>query len=386
MKKKICVFTGSRAEYGLLRPLMKEIQKDGEFHLQIFVSGMHLSTEFGLTYREIEKDGFNIDEKAEILLSSDTAVGISKSIGLGVISYSEALKRLDPDAITILGDRFEALACAIASTVARIPIIHIHGGEVTEGAMDEAFRHSITKMSHLHFTSTEEYRKRVIQLGENPERVFNVGALGIDNIKNMKLLSEKDLENALKFRFNKHNLLITMHPVTLERDTSKKHLKNLLEALDEQNDTHFIFTKANADTEGRVINQLIDDFVNKHSSKAISFTSMGQARYLSTMQFVDAVVGNSSSGIIEAPSFKIGTINIGERQKGRIKAESIIDCKPDKADIKKALTKLYSKDFRKSLKGVMNPYGDGNAASKIIRILKNFDICNMLKKTFYSIN
>ncbi len=387
MTKKTCVFTGSRAEYGLLKPLMRTIQKNREFQLQVFVSGMHLSKEFGFTYKEIEKDGFSIDEKVEILLSSDTPVGISKSIGLGLISYSETLTRLDPYHIIILGDRFEALACAIASTIARIPIIHIHGGEVTEGAIDEAFRHSITKMSHLHFTSTEEYKKRVIQLGEDPGRVFNVGALGIDNINNTKLLSKKDLEKELKFRFDKHNLLITMHPATLEKGTSKNQFENLLKILKEQKDTHIIFTKANADTDGRVINQLIDDFVKKNGSKAVSFTSMGQRRYLSTMQFVDAVVGNSSSGIIEAPGFKIGTINIGDRQKGRIKAESVIDCKPDKNDIDRAINRLYSKDFQQSLKSAaVNPYGDGNAAGKIINVLKNIDIRNILKKTFYTIN
>ena len=387
MTKKTCVFTGSRAEYGLLKPLMRTIQKNREFQLQVFVSGMHLSKEFGFTYKEIEKDGFSIDEKVEILLSSDTPVGISKSIGLGLISYSETLTRLDPYHIIILGDRFEALACAIASTIARIPIIHIHGGEVTEGAIDEAFRHSITKMSHLHFTSTEEYKKRVIQLGEDPGRVFNVGALGIDNINNTKLLSKKDLEKELKFRFDKHNLLITMHPATLEKGTSKNQFENLLKILKEQKDTHIIFTKANADTDGRVINQLIDDFVKKNGSKAVSFTSMGQLRYLSTMQFVDAVVGNSSSGIIEAPGFKIGTINIGDRQKGRIKAESVIDCKPDKNDIDRAINRLYSKDFQQSLKSAaVNPYGDGNAAGKIINVLKNIDIRNILKKTFYTIN
>ena len=386
MKKKICIFTGSRAEYGLLKPLMNEIQKNSEFQLQVFVSGMHLSTEFGLTYRDIEIDGFFIDEKVEILLSSDTPVGISKSIGLGLISYSEALKRLEPDGIIILGDRFEAFACAIASTIASIPILHVHGGELTEGVIDEAFRHSITKMSYLHFTSTEAYRKRVIQLGENPRRVFNVGALGIDNIKNMKLLLKKDLEKELKFKFGKHNLLITMHSVTLEKDTSKKQFKALLEVLDEQKDTHLIFTKANADTYGRVINEMIDDFVIKHSSRAISFTSMGQVKYLSTMQFVDAVVGNSSSGIIEAPSFKIGTINIGDRQKGRIKAESVIDCKPIKNDIRKAIARLYSKNFQENLICVINPYGDGNTTKKIISILKSSNLNNTLKKTFYTIN
>lgn len=386
MKKKICVFTGSRAEYGLLKPLIKQIEEEEEFQLQLIVSGMHLSTEFGLTYKEIEEDRFIINEKVEILLSSDSPVGISKSIGLGLIGFCEALARLEPDCIIILGDRFEALACAIASTIARIPIVHLYGGEVTEGAIDEVFRHSITKMSHLHFTSTEEYRKRVIQLGENPEKVFNVGALGIDNINNMILLSKKYLEKELQFRFNKRNLLVTMHPTTIEKNTSKKQFNILLEVLKEQKETHFFFTKANADTDGRVINQLIDDFVREYSSKAVSFISMGQVKYLSTMQFVDALVGNSSSGIIEAPSFKIGTINIGDRQKGRIKSKSVIDCKPINEDIKNAMKKLYSKAFQKSLNSVINPYGDGNTTKRIKDVLKKYNIENILKKSFYDLD
>ncbi|WP_289510098.1 UDP-N-acetylglucosamine 2-epimerase [Desulfovulcanus ferrireducens] len=384
MKRKICIFTGTRAEYGLLKPLMEEIQKDRELCLQIVVSGMHLSPEFGLTYKEIESEGFKIDEKIEILLSSDSAIGISKSIGLGIISYSEALERLKPDIVVILGDRFEALAFAIASFVARLPIAHLYGGETTEGAFDEAFRHSITKMSYLHFTSTEEYKKRVIQLGECPERVFNVGALGIDNIKKMNLLSKDELEKKINFKFNKHNILVTFHPATLEKETSREQIINLLDVLDELEDTNIIFTKANADIDGRIINKMIDEYVQKNKQKSIVFTSMGQLLYLSTMQYIDAIVGNSSSGIIEAPSFKIGTINIGDRQKGRIKAKSVIDCQPNKKDIREAFQKLYSKKFRKQLKNTINPYGDGESAEKIVTILKKYKVKNT-KKNFYNI-
>ena len=305
-KRRICIFTGTRAEYGLLKPLMDEVKKDRELELQIIVSGMHLSSEFGSTYREIERDGFTINEKIDISLSSDTPIGLCKSSSLGLTKFSRAYERLKPEIVVIFGDRFEAFAAAIAAMISRIPIAHINGGESTFGLIDEAIRHSITKMSYLHFTSTEKYRKRVIQLGEDPKKIFNMGAVGLDNIKRMKLLSKKKLEKELNFKFNKYNLLVTFHPVTLENNTSGKHFQNLLDALDELKNTNIIFTKANADTDGRVINKIIDRHVLKNSHKAIVFTSMGRLKYLSTMQFVDAVVGNSSSGIREAPSFIIG--------------------------------------------------------------------------------
>jgi len=387
MKKKICIFTSTRAEYGLLKPLMDEIKKDKDLKLQIIVSGMHLSPEFGLTYKEIEKDGFKIDEKVEMLMSSDTPIGISKSMGLGLIGYSEALQRLKPDMVVILGDRYEALAFAISSVLHNIPISHIHGGETTEGSYDEMFRHSITKMSYLHFVSTEEYRKRVIQLGESPDRVFNVGALGVDNIKRMRLLSKKELEKELNFKFNKHNLLVTFHPVTLEKEKSVKYFKSLLKVINNLKDTNLIFTKSNADAEGRAINKLIDKYVEVNKHKAVAFTSMGQLKYLSTLQYIDVVIGNSSSGIIEVPSFKKPTVNIGNRQKGRIKAESIIDCSDNSEAIKKAIAKAFSKEFQNFCKSVKNPYGDGNAAPKIIKIIKKFVRKGIdLKKSFYDIN
>lgn len=385
MKRKVCVFTGTRAEYGLLKPLIDEIKSDHDLQLQIVASCMHLSPEFGLTYREIENDGFIIDEKVEMLLSSDSPIGICKSIGLGAISYGESLSRLCPDITVILGDRFEAISFTLASTVSKIPIAHIHGGEVTIGAFDDAFRHSITKMSHLHFTSTEEYRRRVIQLGENPERVFNVGALSIDNINRLSFLSRDELEKELRFKFKERNLMITFHPVTLEENSSGKQFKNLLDVLDELKDTLLIFTKANADTHGRIINKMIDDFVTKNQNKATAFTSLGQLNYLSVMNFVDGVVGNSSSGIVEAPSFKIGTINIGDRQKGRIKADSVIDCEPDKKSIKSALNTLYSQDFEENLKNVKNPHGDGNTAPEIKEIIKNYNLNNIIKKEFFNL-
>ena len=382
--KKICVVTGTRAEYGLLYWLLKEIEADKELELQVIVTGMHLSPEFGLTYKEIEKE-FKINKKIEMLLSSDTSVGISKSMGLAQISFAESYDELKPDIVIVLGDRYEIFSATSAAMIARIPIAHIHGGEKTEGAFDESIRHSITKMSHLHFTATEDYKNRVIQLGEDPSRVFNVGGMGIENIKRLKLLSKDEFEKSIEFKLNSKNILVTFHPVTLENSTAKEQFQQLLDAIDELEDTNIIFTKANSDTDGRVINQMIDEYVTKNSNKSIGFTSLGQLRYLSALQYVDAVVGNSSSGLAETPSFKIGTINIGDRQKGRIKASSVIDCEPNKDSILKSFEKLYSKEFQNSLINVKNPYGDGCASKRIVEILKNVDLKNILKKSFYDL-
>lgn len=379
--RKICIITGTRAEYGLLYWLMKEMQSDASLELQIIVTGMHLSPEFGLTYKEIEKE-FSINKKIEMLLSSDTPIGISKSMGLAQISFAEAYEDLSPDIAVVLGDRFEIFSAATAAMIARIPIAHIHGGETTEGAFDEAIRHSITKMSHLHFVATEEYRQRVIQLGEEPKRVFNFGAPGLDNIHNLHLLTKEEFEESIGFKLGMKNLLVTFHPVTLEQSTAKEQFQQLLFALDSLSDTHIIFTKANADTDGRIINYMIDSYVSANSNKSIAFTSLGQLRYLSALQNVDAVVGNSSSGLIEAPSFKIGTINIGDRQKGRIKAASVIDCTPDRDAIKNAIQLLYSPGFQKNLCDVCNPYGEGGSSKKIAGILHSHPLTQLLKKTF----
>lgn len=383
-KRKVCVVTGTRAEYGLLYWLLKEIEADKELELQLIVTGMHLSPEFGLTYKEIEKE-FKIDKKIEMLLSSDTSVSISKSMGLAQISFAETYDQLKPDIVVVLGDRYEIFSATSTAMIARIPIVHLHGGETTEGAFDESIRHSITKMSHLHFTATEEYRNRVIQLGEQPNRVFNVGGMGIENIKRLKLLTKEEFENSIDFKLNKKNILVTFHPVTLENSTAQEQFQELLDVIDELKETNIIFTKANSDTDGRIINQMIDEYVTKNFQKSVEFTSLGQLRYLSALQFVDAVVGNSSSGLLEAPSFKIGTINIGDRQKGRIKADSVIDCSANKTDIEKAFERLYSKEFQDILQNVENPYGDGCASKKIIEVLKNVDLKNILKKSFYNI-
>jgi GDP/UDP-N,N'-diacetylbacillosamine 2-epimerase (hydrolysing) len=382
--KKICVVTGTRAEYGLLYWLMKEIEADKDLELQLIVTGMHLSSEFGLTYKEIEKE-FKIDKKIEMLLSSDTSIGISKSMGLAQISFAEAYDELKPDMVIVLGDRYEIFSAASAAMIAKIPVAHLHGGETTEGAFDESIRHSITKMSHLHFTATDEYKNRVIQLGEHPNRVFNVGGMGIENIKRLKLLSKEEFEKSIDFKLNKKNVLVTFHPVTLENSTAKEQFQELLDAIDELEDTNIIFTKANSDTDGRVINQMIDEYVTKNFHKSIGFTSLGQLRYLSALQFVDAMVGNSSSGLTEAPSFKIGTINIGDRQKGRIKADSVIDCVSNKENIKKIFEKLYSLEFQNILSDVQNPYGNGCASIKIIEEVKKVDLTDILKKSFYNL-
>ncbi|MCF6310126.1 MAG: UDP-N-acetylglucosamine 2-epimerase [Sulfurimonas sp.] len=383
-KRKICVVTGTRAEYGLLYWLMKEIEADKDLVLQVIVTGMHLSPEFGLTYKEIEKD-FKINKKIDIQLSDDIATGICKSMGLAQIGFAEAYNDLKPDLLVVLGDRYEIFSATTAATISRIPIAHLHGGETTQGAFDEAFRHGITKMSHLHFTATDEYRNRVIQLGEQPDRVFNVGGLGIDNIKKLKLLSKEEFEKSIDFKLNKKNILVTFHPVTLENSTAKEQFAELLNAIDELRDTNIIFTKANSDTDGRVINRMIDEYVSNNSDKAIEFTSLGQLRYLSALQYVDAMVGNSSSGLLEAPSFKVGTINIGDRQKGRIMADSVINCSSDAKSIECAFSKLYSNEFTKVLQDVENPYGSGGASEKIKECIKSFNIDNILKKSFYDI-
>ena len=383
-KRKVCVVTGSRAEYGLLYWLMKEIDADEEFKLQIIATGSHLSHEFGLTYKEIEKE-FKIDKKIEMLLSSDTNVGISKSMGLAQISFAEAYEELRPDMILVLGDRYEILSATSAAMIARIPIGHIHGGETTEGAFDESIRHSITKMSHLHFTATDDYKNRVIQLGEHPSRVFNVGALGIENIKKLQLLTKDEFEKSIDFKLNKKNILVTFHPTTLEIGKAKEHFQELLDAIDDLEATNIIFTKANSDTDGRIINQMIDEYIAKNNDKSVSFISLGQHRYLSAMQYIDAVVGNSSSGLIETPTFKIGTINIGDRQKGRIKADSVIDSLPNKECIKKAFEVLYSNEFQSLLKTSENPHGEGLASKRVVKVLKTIQLDNILKKSFYNL-
>ena len=384
-KRKVCVVTGTRAEYGLLRWVIDGIAKSPVLELQLIATGMHLSPEFGLTVQEIEADCHRIDRKVEMLLSSDTSVGIIKSMGLGMIGFADALEELQPDLLLVLGDRFEIFAAASAALIARIPIAHIHGGEATEGLIDESIRHSITKMSHFHFVAAREYRWRVIQLGEEPDRVFQVGGLGVDNIMRLEPLSRNELEAAINFRFLSRNLLITFHPVTLEKNTSSYQMDQLLAALSELQDTGLIFTMPNADTDGRVLFEKIQSFCNE-SSNAQVYTSLGQLRYLSCVRYVDAVVGNSSSGLAEVPSLKKATINIGDRQRGRLKATSVIDCDPNTLSISQAINRSYSSDFLNQLKTTENPYGGGGACSEIVNTLENISLNDsVFKKTFYDL-
>ena len=386
MNRKICVITGTRAEYGLLAGLMKKIRDDSELDLQIIATAAHLSPEFGLTYREIEKDNFIINEKIEMLLSSDTAVGITKSMGVELISFADTLNRLKPDIIVILGDRYEMLIAATAAMIARIPVAHISGGDITEGAIDDAIRHCISKMSLLHFPSTETYRKRIIQLGENPERVFNVGAIGLDNIKNLKLLSREEFESATDFSLRKINFLVTYHPVTLSDTPAKVTFQKLLNVLDLYPDAGIIFTQSNADNEGRIIYEMLKDYVDKNKTHTKLFQSLGQIRYLSAIQYVDAVIGNSSSGIIEVPAFYKPTVNIGVRQKGRLMPKSVICCDDDEQSIKSAIDLALSEKFLAEIKTQSNPYWNGGAVEKIFDVLKNFKLSgNSLMKMFYDV-
>ena len=383
--KKITLITGSRADYGLLRSVIEGIEKSNKLKLSLIVTGMHLSNEFGLTISEIEKDGFPINKKIEMLVGSDTPSAITKSIGLGMIGFADAFKEIETDLLLVLGDRYEILSAVTSALISRIPVAHLHGGELSEGSIDESIRHSITKMSHLHFVSNEIHRKRVIQLGEQPSSVFTVGALGIDNILQTKLYNKEEIETELNFKFKKQNLLITYHPVTLEDNNSEYQIDELIKVLSTFRDTGFIFTMPNSDTNGRIITTKIKDFV-KSNSNAVLFANLGQKKYLSCIKYVDAVIGNSSSGLIEVPTFHKPTVNIGDRQKGRIRAKTVIDCSDDCNSIKDALTKALSKKYFLSIQGASNPYGNGGSSQKIINIIKRFNLENLIKKDFYDLN
>jgi len=384
MSQRICVITGTRAEYGLLRWVMQGIKDDADLTLQIIATGMHLSPEYGLTYKTIEQDGFYIDRKVEMLVSSDTSSGIAKSMGLSLIGFADALQQLQPDLVVVLGDRFEIFSAVSAALVFRIPVAHLHGGEATEGLIDEAIRHSITKMSHLHFVAAEQYRDRVIQLGEQPNTVFTVGGLGIDNINQLQLLDRRSLELSLNFRFGPKSLMVTFHPVTLEFETAESQMRELLTSLDALENTQLIFTLPNADTDGRGLIKMVDEFVAQNAN-AQSFTSLGQLRYLSCIAQVDGVVGNSSSGLLEVPSFRKGTINIGDRQRGRLQASSVINCDPTSRSITRALEKLYSDTFKSALPSVISPYGSGGASAAIVSKIKSTPLDGVLKKRFYDL-
>lgn len=384
--KKICIVTGSRAEYGLLSPIIKKLLATNNFELKIVVTGMHLSEEFGFTYKEIEADGISIDAKIDVLQNNDSNKAMSIAIGIGVMEFAEYFDKTKPDMVVVLGDRFEIFAATIAAAVSCTPIAHLYGGETTEGVIDEFFRHSITKMSYLHFTSTEQYRQRVINMGETPDRVFNVGAMGVENILSLTLMTKTELKRSLDYNLESPYALVTFHPVTLDNNLATQQLDELLLALDEIKGLNYIFTKANADANGRTINKRIDEYC-EHRDNAIAFTSMGVLRYLSAMKYCEMVIGNSSSGIVETPSFKKPTINIGDRQKGRICAKSIISCDSKKQAIMKSIIKAMTQQFLNEITSQISPYGNKNTSEKIIAVIKDFldnDKIN-LKKSFYDV-
>lgn len=382
--KTVAVFTGTRAEYGLLYWLLRDIQNDPDLELKLLVSGMHLSTEFGETYKQIESDGFRIDEKVETLLSSDTAVGVAKSVGLGVLGYTDALSRMAPDALVVLGDRFEALAVSQAAMLLRIPIVHLHGGELTEGAYDDSIRHAITKLSYLHATSTEIYRKRVIQLGEEPSRVVNVGAIGLDHLKRSKLFSLSELSRSLGFDLGDKYFVVTYHPVTLADESPEASCEALLEALDDYPAYKVIITYPNADDGGRRIIPIIENYAYKQPNRVIAIPSLGQKRYLSAVKHCSAVIGNSSSGIIEVPSFQVPTVNIGLRQKGRLAAMSVINTSPVKESITHAMEIALSGSYKAKNHKIENPYGSGNSSAKVIEMLKGLNF--QANKSFFDVD
>lgn len=385
MKRKVAVVTGSRAEYGLLYWLIKEISADADLSLQLVVTGTHLSKDFGATYQQIEQDGFVIDAKVDMQLISDKPAAIVKSMGLGLAGFAEAYETLNPDLLVVLGDRFEILAAVQAALIIKIPVAHIHGGEITEGAIDDSIRHAITKMSHLHFTAAESYKNRVIQLGEEPENVFNVGAIGLDYIKRSELLSRAELEKDLNIKFKERNFLITYHPVTIKKEATHEGLLPLLEALDTFEDVNLIFTGSNADEGGRKINQLIKEYLAERPGRGYVFTTLGSKRYLSMLKEIDLVLGNSSSGLIEAPAFNVATVDVGEREAGRLRASSIVHCAENKNDIIAAIKKALSENFQVSLKNIDTPYGQGGASQAILNVIKSAKLPALIKKRFHDV-
>lgn len=383
--RKICVVTGSRAEYGLLYWLLQELRNDPHIELSIAATGMHLAPEFGSTYRQMESDGFNIDWKVDMVLSSDSESAIAKSTGLGVIGFSDCFRQLKPDIAVVLGDRYEIFAACSAAMLMRIPIAHIHGGEVTEGAIDESIRHSITKMSHIHFAASDEYRQRIIQMGEFPDRVFNFGAPGLEQIRRLALRSKSELSGIIGFPADSNMLLVTFHPETLANQGVEDQVQELLAALEELDELNLVITKANADHGGRIVNRLMDEFAVKHSKRVFISTSLGQLNYLSLMRTALAVVGNSSSGIIEAPFMGKPAVNIGDRQKGRLKAESIIDCPCDRYQIVASIRKAISTEWQTKASQARSLYGAGDASKKMKDVLKTIDLQSIVQKPFFNI-
>jgi|TARA_B100001971_G_C18190556_1_gene538329 UDP-hydrolysing UDP-N-acetyl-D-glucosamine 2-epimerase len=388
MKRKICVVTGTRAEYGLLYWIIKGIHGDADLRLQLIVTGTHLSQEFGLTVKEIEKDKFPIAERVEMLLSSDTEIAIAISMGLGMVGFAKAYESTKPDIILVLGDRFEMLAAVSAAVPFRIPVAHIHGGETTEGSMDEYFRHAITKMSYFHFPAIREYADRIIQMGEDSSRVFCCGAPGLDNIYKIKLMSKRGLFDDLKLPLDRKGIgMVTYHPDTLKKDSIEEQITILLRTLKDFVDIYWVFTMPNADTGGRSVKEKVEKFVRDNPERGKAFASLGRMKYLSLMKYANVMVGNSSSGIAETPSFELPVVNIGDRQKGRVRTQNIIDVYKWKPKmIANAIKTAISSDFRLSIKGIKNPYGDGDSSKKIVSLLKKLPLDKTLSKKFYDVS
>lgn len=383
--RKVCVYTSTRAEYGLLKPLIEKIYNSPGLSLKLLVSGAHLVAEQGMTIEEIRSDGFEPDQCVDIFLGDDSRQGVCRSMGKALTEYGKYFIESRPDILVLLGDRFEAFCCASAAYTCQIPIAHIHGGETTQGAIDEAFRHCITKMAHLHFPCCEEYRHRIIQLGEAPERVHNVGALGVENIKKIKMMDRKALEASMGFRLDSPFFLVTFHPVTLEKDSSKQQIQALLDALDHYGDHKIIFTGANADSGGQVINRLLCLYQKKYPYRYFVVKSLGYVRYLSAMKLCEAVIGNSSSGLLEAPVMKIPAINIGDRQKGRIKPGNVIDCKPRKDSIIEAIDKRKDIVLKMKEGRFLIPFEKNGTSDRVLNVLQQVNLTDILKKSFFDV-
>lgn len=383
--RKICVVTGTRAEYGLLSRLMRLIEESPDCQLQVIATNMHLLPDYGNTCHEIEQDGFRIDAKVPMKKPTDDAFGVITSMAEEMNGMNEALRQLSPDMVLILGDRYEMLVVAIVAMLQRIPIVHLHGGEISEGAVDDSIRHSITKMSSLHFTSTEEYRKRVIQLGEQPERVFYVGSLGVENLKLVSLMSKHDLEDSLNFIFDGNTIMVTYHPVTLGNRSPKDEIDDFLLALDAFPVLKVLFTMPNSDQGGEAIRQAIEDYCSKNRERCCCYSSLGLKRYLSALRYVAAVAGNSSSGLLEVPSAHIPTLNIGERQKGRTYGLSVYNCASDTASIITGLKTVLSGKFREIACRAANPYEKADTAQNIFNVIAAYPLDKLQQKSFYNL-
>ena len=369
MTRRVLVLTGTRAEYGIFHPLLTRLEASADFDVALLVTGAHLSERFGMTVREVEADGHRIAARVVLPLDDDSPLGVARATGVAVSGIALALDAEKPDVLVVLGDRYEALAAATAAALMRVPVAHLHGGEITEGAIDDSVRHAITKLSAVHFVATQEYGERVIRMGEDPATVFVVGALGVDNALQTELIPQADLASDLDFRFAFPTALTTFHPVTLDDSGGIAQVEELLAAFDRLPELRVLITMPNADAGNQAIAARLAEWTAANATRAKAFSSLGRVRYLSAMAACDVVVGNSSSGIIEAPSFGKSTVDIGDRQAGRIRAESVIHAQPERAAIAAAVERALSSESRELAARRTNPYGDGHAAERIVDVL-----------------